>query len=66
MVTIGIDKSLSNSSMYEHICLENIKKIYKTAGKCDNQQRYKSIIEAAMVSTLEGFTENSPMPHGPF
>ena len=33
--TIGIDQSLSNNSLYEHKCLENIKKLYKHAGKCD-------------------------------
>ena len=27
--TIGIDPSLSNNTMYEHKCLENIKKLYK-------------------------------------
>ena len=41
MVAIGVDQSLSNSSMYEHICLENIKKLYKSAGKCDDQQKRK-------------------------
>ena len=35
MVTIGVDQSLSNSAMYEHICMENIKKLYKYAVKCD-------------------------------
>ena len=32
MVTIGVDKSLSNSSLYEHRCLENIKNSYQSAG----------------------------------
>ena len=36
-------------------------KIYESAGKCDHQQQYKAIIEKAMVSTPEGFTENIPM-----
>ena len=31
------------------------------AGKCDDQQQYKAIIEAAMVSTPEGFYDKSPM-----
>ena len=35
--TIGIHPSLSNNTIYEHKCLENIKKLYKQAGKCDNQ-----------------------------
>ena len=39
MVTIGFDQSLSNSAMYEHICLENIKKLYKSSGKFDDQQQ---------------------------
>ena len=59
--TIGIDLSLSNNAIYEHKCLESIKKIYKQAGKCNNQQKFKYIIEAAMVSTPEGFTNNSPI-----
>ena len=59
--TIGIHPSLSNNDIYEHKCLENIKKLYKQAGKCDNQQQFKDIFEAAMVSTPEGFTNNSPI-----
>ena len=31
--------------------LNNIKKIYLHAGKCDDQQNLKDIIDAAMVST---------------
>ena len=31
--TIGIDQYLSNNAIYVHKCLENIKKIYKQAGK---------------------------------
>ena len=42
--------------MFEHTCLKNIKKGYKFSGKCDDQQRYKYNIEAATVSTPEGFT----------
>ena len=34
-------------------------------GKWDYQQQYKSILEAAMVSTPEGFTYNIPMLYGP-
>ena len=40
---------------------ENIKKIYKSAVKRDDQQQYKAIIEEAMVFTPEGFTCNSPI-----
>ena len=46
--------------MYEHIYLEKIRKLNKTSGKRDDQQHYKAVIEAAMVSTPEGFTGNSP------
>ena len=49
--TICIHPSLSNNAIYEHKCLENIKKIYKQAGKCDNQQQFKDILEADMVFT---------------
>ena len=59
--TIGIDQSLSNNDVYEHKFLENIKKYYKQAGKCDDQQKFKDILEAAMVSNPEGFTNNSPI-----
>ena len=45
MVAIGIDQQLRNSTLYEHICLENIKKLYKTTGKCEDQQKYKVMIE---------------------
>ena len=51
--------------MYEHRCLENINKLYKTEGKCDYQQKYKAIIEVSMVSTPEGCTNNSQMTHNP-
>ena len=42
---------------------ENIKKIYKHAGKCDYQQNNKYILEASLLSTPEGFTDNSPNVH---
>ena len=57
--TIGIGKSLRNNAIYEHKCLENIKKIYKQAGKCENQQQLKYILEVDMVSTPGLFTNNS-------
>ena len=59
--TIVTDPSLRNSAIYEHKCLEKIKKLYKQAGKCDYQQQFKYIIEDAMVSTTEGSTNNSPI-----
>ena len=59
--TIGIQPSLSNNAIYEHKCLENINKLYKQAGKCDDQQQFKDILEADMVSTPEGFTDKGPI-----
>ena len=49
--------------MYEHICLENVKKLYKSAVKCDDQQQYKAIIEAEMVYDPKVFTDNTPISH---
>ena len=46
MVTIGFDQSVSNSAMNEHICLENINKLLKSAGRFHAQQHYNAIIEA--------------------
>ena len=39
-------------------------KLYKSSVKCDYQQQYKAIFEAAMVSIPEGITENSPLAVG--
>ena len=61
MVTIGVDQLLSNSDLEEHRCLENIKKLYKSAGKCDNQSQYNSIINSTMVSTYDILIENIPL-----
>ena len=47
--------------MYEHRCLENIKKLYKCDGTCDYQHEYQAIIEADMVLNPEGLTYNSPV-----
>ena len=49
--TIGIYQSLSNNALYEHKCIGNINKIYRQAGKCDDQKKIKDILEAAMVYT---------------
>ena len=38
----------------------DIKKIYQHAGKCDDQQNLKDIIDAAILSTPEGVTDNIP------
>ena len=43
--------------------MNNIKKIYQHAGKCDYQQNIKYIIDAAILSTPEGVTDNSPNVH---
>ena len=51
--------------MYEHRCLENINKLYTSAGKCDDQLKFKAIIEALMVSTTNWFTDRSQMSRGP-
>ena len=59
--TIGIDQSLSNNALYKHKCLENIKKLYKQAGRCDDQQQLKDILEAYMVSTPKVFINESPI-----
>ena len=61
--TLVIDQYLSNNALYEHQCLENIKKLYKQAGRCDSQQQFKHIIEDAMVFTTEVFTDGSPIYH---
>ena len=57
--TIGIHPSLSNNAIYEHKCLENIKKLYKQDGKFEDQKQFKDVLEADMVATPEGFTYNS-------
>ena len=63
MKTIGIDQSSFARSSFEHRCMNNIKKIYQHAGKCDDQQNLKNIIDAAILSTPEGVTDNSPNVH---
>ena len=61
METIGVDQLLSNSAMYEYICMENINKLYRSDIKFHNEYQYKYIIESAMVCTTEGITENIPL-----
>ena len=51
MKTIGIDQSLVNRPSIEHKFLNNIKKIYQHAVKCDDQKNLKYIIDYAMVYT---------------
>ena len=60
METIGIDQSSLSRSSFEHRCMNNIKKIYQHARKCDDQQNLKDIIDAAILFTPEGVTDNSP------
>ena len=59
MKTIGIEQSLCNRSSFEHKCMNNIKKIYQHAGKCENQQNLNYILDDDMVSTPEGVKDNS-------
>ena len=63
MKTIGIDQSSFTRSSFEHICMNNIKNIYQHAGKCYYQQNLKYIIDAAILPTPEGVTDNSPNVH---
>ena len=51
MKNIGIDQSLCKRSYFEHKCLNNIIYIYQHAGKCDDQQKLKDILDSTMVST---------------
>ena len=69
MKTIGIDQSSWNRYYFEHNSMNNIKNIYQHSGKCDYQQNLKDIIDADMVSTLYGGTDNNlnvPMPSTTF
>ena len=68
MNNIGIDQSSFTMSSFEHRCMNNIKKIYQHAGKCDDQHYLKDIIDAALLYTPEGFTDdctNVPMKSTP-
>ena len=65
MVVIEFKQSLSNSDLYEHRCLKNIKNLYKTAGKFQYQQQYKEMIEVEFVSTSEVFTNKSTTKPNP-
>ena len=63
MKTIGIDQSSFTRSSFEHSFINNIIYIYQHAGKCDDQQNLKDIIDADIISTPEGVTDNSPNVH---
>ena len=60
MKTVAINQSICTSSYLEHKYMNNIENIYQHVGKCDDQQNLKDILDAAMVSTREGVTYNSP------
>ena len=57
---IGIDQSSFTRSSFEHKYMNNIKNIYQHAGKFDDQQNLKDILDAALLSTPEVVTDNSP------
>ena len=63
MKTIGIDQSSCTRSSFEHIRMNNIKKIYQHAGKCDDKQKIKDIIYDDILSTPEVVTDNNPNLH---
>ena len=63
MKTIGNDPSVSNGGSFEHKYLNNTKKIHQHAGKYDDRQTFKDILEAAMISTLEEITDDIPSLH---
>ena len=63
MKTIGIDQSSFTRSSFEHRCMNNIKNIYQHSGKCDDKKNLKDIIDADILSTPEGVTDNSPNVH---
>ena len=63
MKTIGIDQSSFTRSSVEHRCMNNTKNIYQHVVNCDDQQNLKDIIDSAILSTLEGVTDNIPNVH---
>ena len=69
MNNIGIELLSFTRSYFEHIYMNNINKIYQHAGKCDDQQNLKDMIDAAILSNPEGVTDdipNVPMTSTPF
>ena len=61
IIAIVLGQLLRNITLYEHIYLENIKKLFKSTGKCDNRSQYKAMIEADILSTTEGLNGNITM-----
>ena len=47
-------------SSFEHKFINNIKKIYQHAVKCDDQQNLNDVPEVALLYTPKGVTDNSP------
>ena len=47
--TISIDQSSFTMSSFENRCMNNIKKIDQHAGKCDDQQKLKYILDDDVV-----------------
>ena len=64
MITIMVDQSISNSALHKPRILESNKNLYKSEGKCDYQQQYKTILEAYMVSTPKLLPYTSPIAVG--
>ena len=60
MKTIVVDQSSFTRSSFEHRYMNNIKKIYQHAGKCDDQQNIKDIIDADILTTPGGVTDHIP------
>ena len=63
MKTIGIDQSSLTRYSFEHRCMNNTKEIYQHAGKCDDQQNLKDILEPALLYNTEEVTDNSTNVH---
>ena len=51
MKTIGIDQPSFARFSFAHRCMNNNKKIYQHAGKCDDKKNLKDIIYAYILST---------------
>ena len=60
MKTIGMYQLSSTRSPFKHRCMNNTRKIYQHAGKYDYQQNLKYIIDADILSTPQGFIDDSP------
>ena len=54
MVSIGVNQSLSNYTMYEHRCLENIKKSYKSSGNAMTNKNTRELLKHQWSLILRG------------